>query len=159
MSSYSTARVLQPRKGPTYSILGELYTIKMSGADTGGAYALFEFMIPPDHGPPPHVHTREDECFYILEGELTFYVADERLVLGAGGFLSAVRNVPHRFRNEGSRVARALCMVTPAGLDQYFMEVGELVKDPANPPPFNPAQAQVLVEHSHRYGLRILTHG
>lgn len=156
MSTHSVARFVKPREGPTYSILGDLCTIKMSGEDTGGVYALFELFVPPDNGPPKHIHTREEECFYVLEGELTLYIDDNRVVVGPGGFLNTVRNVPHRLCNEGSRPARALCMVTPAGLDQYFMEVGVPVTDPANPPPIDHTQVEKLIALAPKYGLTIL---
>jgi mannose-6-phosphate isomerase-like protein (cupin superfamily) len=71
--------VLHAGKGPAYWVVGDLYTILAAGEDTGGAFALIHALVPPQSGPPPHLHHREDEAFYVLEGEVTFQ-ADGRTI-------------------------------------------------------------------------------
>jgi mannose-6-phosphate isomerase-like protein (cupin superfamily) len=150
--------------GPAYSVVGDRYVIKIPGEATGGRYAVFEFFIPPDHGPPPHIHSREEEGFYILEGALTFYVGDPagptppaRVTVEAGGYVNAPRDVPHRFRNEGSVPVKAICIVAPAGVDRFFAEIGTPLPDasaPAVEP--TPADIQKLMAVAPKYGLTII---
>jgi quercetin dioxygenase-like cupin family protein len=74
--------VLRAGLGRTVWVVGDLYTIKASGKDTGGAFTLIEVMVPPLSGPPPHVHRREDEAFYVLEGEFEVQIDNQRLTAG-----------------------------------------------------------------------------
>jgi mannose-6-phosphate isomerase-like protein (cupin superfamily) len=152
--------VAGPADGPAYSVVGDRYRFLADGARTGGSYALFEFWVPPDHAPPPHVHGREEEAFFVLEGELTFYAAGARISAGAGSFLNAPRDVPHRFRNEGAAPARALCLVAPAGLDRFFAEIGRPLASPTAAP-VEPTKADIdtLLSAAPRYGLTILPPG
>src|SRR5438874_4823008 len=85
---------------------------------------MWEAVVPPGGGPPPHVHSREEEGFYVLEGEVTFRVGEERFVATAGTFANMPVGTPHSFRNEGSHPARMLISVAPAGLERMFFEVG-----------------------------------
>src|SRR5437763_14005735 len=77
--------VLNAGEGKAYWVVGDLYTILASGADTGGAYALIHATVPPGGGPPPHVHRREDEAFYVLGGEVAFHADGRDVGAGAGG--------------------------------------------------------------------------
>src|SRR5688500_7403512 len=95
----------QPAHGRTIAVVGDVYRFLAVGADTGGAYALWEALVPPGGGPPPHVHSREEEGFYVLEGEITFHLGAERLVAGAGTFANMPVGTPHAFRNESDRPA------------------------------------------------------
>ena len=78
--------VLAAGEGRSIWVVGDRYTIKASGNDTGGAFAMIEAIVPHGNGPPPHIHSREDEAFYVLEGELQFHTHDRsftaRLELG-----------------------------------------------------------------------------
>ncbi len=103
-------------------VMGVLVTLKVPGHKTGGAYALFEVATQSGGGPPPHVHRREDEAFYVLEGELTFRMEDETVSGGPGTFVFAPRGVPHTFTNLSGRRARALVFCAPAGFERYFFE-------------------------------------
>jgi len=78
-------------EGETFWFAGMLQTVKIGSADTGGRYGLIEFLVPPGLGSPWHVHTDEDEWFYVLDGNLTVYVGDTRVDLAPGGALSARR--------------------------------------------------------------------
>ncbi len=113
---------------PTFSVVSDVYRILASASDTGGALGLIDAIVPPGGGPPPHIHTREDEFFYILEGEITFYVesaaAAAPLIARAGTFLFAPRNQKHRFRNETAAPARMLVGVLPGGFERLFVNTG-----------------------------------
>jgi quercetin dioxygenase-like cupin family protein len=80
--------------------------------------------VPPGGGPPPHVHSREEEGFYVLEGEITLFLGDQRLIANAGVFANMPVRTPHSFKIEGDKPARMLISVAPAGLEQMFFEVG-----------------------------------
>ena len=85
---------------------------------------MWEAIVPPGGGPPPHVHSREEEGFYILEGEITFQIGDERVVAKAGVFANMPVGTPHSFKNESSKPAKMLISVAPAGLEELFFEFG-----------------------------------
>ena len=108
----------------TVSVVGDRYTFVVSGEETGGAFALMDFHVPVNHGPPPHVHSREDETFYVLAGEFEFTVAGQTQRLVTGQSLVALRDIPHTFRNVGTSMGRMIAVVTPAGLEKFFAEIG-----------------------------------
>src|SRR4051794_20081851 len=113
-----------PTQGRTVAIVGDVYRFLATGEETNGRYALWEAVVPPGGGPPPHVHSREEEGFFVLEGEITFQIAGERAVATAGTFASMPVGTPHSFKNESGRPARMLISVAPAGLEKMFFEVG-----------------------------------
>lgn len=146
-----------PGGGRKVAIAGDVYQIKLTGAETGGRCAVFEFFVPPGGGPPPHIHSREEEMFYVLEGELTFTVAGTEFVVPTGGFLNAVPHVPHSFKNKSDKPVRAIVIVTPAGLDDYFLEVGTPWDDAyRSPGPPTPDEIAKLMTAAPKYGLTIL---
>jgi quercetin dioxygenase-like cupin family protein len=84
------------------------------GDETNGKYALWEAIVPPGGGPPPHVHSREEVGFYILEGEIVFTMGDQRVVASAGTFANMPVGTPHAFKNESGKAAKTLISVAPA---------------------------------------------
>ncbi len=112
--------------------------------------------MPPGGGPPPHVHSREEEGFYILEGEITFQIGEERVVATAGMFANMPVGTPHSFKNESTLPAKMLISVAPAGLEQMFFEVGVPVArgDTTASPPTK-AEIEKLLEVAPRYGIEI----
>jgi mannose-6-phosphate isomerase-like protein (cupin superfamily) len=106
--------------------LGAPHVFKAASAETGNSFCCMEARIPPGYGVPPHTHTREDEAFYVLAGEITFDSGDRPapLRLGAGSFLFAPRGVAHSFRNEGRVDAHILVLCLPgAGMERMFIEM------------------------------------
>ena len=87
------ATLRTPAEGRTIAVVGDVYRFLATGEDTNGKYAMWEAIVPPGGGPPPHVHSREEEGFYILEGEITFMVGEQRVVATAG----MVANMPDTF--------------------------------------------------------------
>ena len=94
-----------PTEGRTIAVVGDVYRFLAVGEETDGKYALWEAIVPPGGGPPPHVHSREEEGFYILEGEVTFTVGDERIVASAGLFANMPVGTLHSFKNVSDRPA------------------------------------------------------
>ena len=109
-------------------VLGVLVTYKIPSQRTGGAYSLFEVATQPGAGPPPHVHHREDESFYVLEGDYEFLIGRETLRVGAGSLLYVPKGTLHAHRGVGEGVGRMLVTQTPGGLyERFFEEVGKPV--------------------------------
>jgi quercetin dioxygenase-like cupin family protein len=136
-------------------VLGDLYEFKAVSEDTGGAYAAVEVTATPGlPGPPPHIHHREDEAFYLLEGELELFVEGDTGVVGAGSFVNIPRGMLHTFRNAGAESARFVAVVAPAGFEGFFEEVGEPATDPSSPPAGPPDVEKVLAA-APKYGLEI----
>src|SRR6266702_1863464 len=115
-------------------------TVKVAGAETGNAFSQIEVDDPRGGGTPLHVHHNEDETFYVLEGEVTFLVGDERIDVGAGDCVFAPREIPHTYIIRSER-ARMLTTISPAGLEELFVTLGVPVTDDVPPsevvlPPF-----------------------
>lgn len=137
---------------PVYSVVGDRYTFLLTGAQTDGAYFVFEAFVPPGGGAPPHLHHREDEVFLVVDGEFEFTVAGVARRVGAGEAVFARREVPHHFKNVGATSGRMIITVTPAGLENFFAEIGTPLqsRQQAPVPPFarthrqtNPDSTQV----------------
>ncbi len=88
--------------GRTVAVVGDIYRFLATGEDTDGKYAMWEAIVPPGSGPPPHVHSREEEGFFVLEGEVTFQVGDDRIVAKAGTFANMPIGTPHSFKNKSN---------------------------------------------------------
>lgn len=119
--------MLPSRKGTVIGAIGLDITMKTDGDSTRGAYSLFEYSIPPGvNGPPPHVHTREDESFICLAGRLKVQLADETFELVHGDYLLLPRDVVHAFTNPFDEEARVISVVSPAGLERYYQALAEM---------------------------------
>jgi quercetin dioxygenase-like cupin family protein len=120
--------VLQtPTAGRTIDVAGGISRFLATGEDTNGKYAMWEAIVPPGSGPPPHVQSREEESFYVLEGEIVFQVEDQRIVGKPGTFANVPVGTLHSFKNESGKPAKMLISVAPAGLENMFIEVGRPV--------------------------------
>jgi mannose-6-phosphate isomerase-like protein (cupin superfamily) len=139
-------------------VFGELVTCKVTSDRTGGAYSLFEVTTQPGVGPPPHVHHREDECFYVLEGEYEFFSGEGIIRVGAGSLLCVPRGALHAHKNVGTGVGRLLATQTPGGLyERFFEEVGEEVEGhDGGPPAFEDRpDTQEIMEAAAAHGIEI----
>jgi quercetin dioxygenase-like cupin family protein len=116
------------------SIVGNTYTVLVSGDQTAGRYCLIDMLVPDRGGPPPHRHDFE-EMFTLLEGELEFTFRGESRTVHAGSTVNVPANAPHAFRNVSGKTAHMLCMCTPAGQEEFFMQVGTAVESRSSPPP------------------------
>lgn len=149
----------KPAEGRTIAVVGDLYRFLATGDETDGKYAMFEAIVPPGGGPPPHTHSREEESFYILEGEITFTVGDERFVAAAGTFANMPIGSLHSFKNNSDTTARMIISVAPAGLEQMFLEVGQPIKLGETPPPPTKAEIEKLMAVAPNYGVEIKVPG
>lgn len=116
----------QPEKSgslPHLGIAGGTYTVLLTGENTSGQFSLIEMLVPPGGGPPPHRHDFE-EAFVLLQGELEFTFRGNKSVVHAGETINVPSNAPHQFHNISQHFARMLCLCSPAGQENFFMEVG-----------------------------------
>ena len=121
-------------EGEAYWLLGMLEIVKISGADTNGKYGLIEVTVRAGEGSPWHVHPDEDEWFFVLEGEFTVYVGEQRLSLSPGSFAFGPKGVPHTFIGETDG-AKALIGFQPFHFEGFLHEVGEPAAERVLPPP------------------------
>lgn len=143
-------------EGRTIAVVGDVYRFLATGDDTNGKYAMWEAIVPPGGGPPPHVHSREEEGFYILEGEIAVQIGDKRVLATAGMFANMPVGTPHSSKNESSRPAKLLISIAPAGLEKMFFEVGIPVAQGAtSAPPTTKAEIEKMMEIAPRYGIEI----
>src|SRR5713226_7361245 len=98
MDMASRAVIRQPGEGRIVAVVGDVYRFLATGEDTNGKYALWEAVVPPGGGPPPHVHSREEEGFYVLEGEINITVGEVHFVVQAGMFANMPIGSLHSFR-------------------------------------------------------------
>ena len=150
-------KIVMPGEGKCVWAAGDHYFFKNTGADTGGTYSLFEGLVPPGGGPPPHFHEREFEAFYILEGELTFHANGASTIAGPGTFVHIPKNLLHTFKNESNRDARMLAIVAPAGMEDFLEEIGRPVYDRSSTPvPMTPADVEKILAIAPKYGIGIV---
>ena len=108
-------------------LVGDTYTILLSGIDTNGRFCLIDCFVPPGGGPPPHRHDFE-ETFIILGGVLDLTFRGNQTKVRAGDTVNVPSNAPHVFHNSSNEPVRMLCLCSPAGLENFFMQVGTPVE-------------------------------
>jgi quercetin dioxygenase-like cupin family protein len=119
---------------PHLGVVGDTYTILLSGKDTADRFCLIDMYVPPGGGPPPHRHDFE-ETFTLLEGELDVTFRGAKRVVRAGETINVPANAPHQFHNSSSAPVRMLCICSPAGQEEFFLEIGIPVATRTTPPP------------------------
>jgi quercetin dioxygenase-like cupin family protein len=132
-----TLTVATPRTDqslPHIGLVGDTYTIAVTGEQTGGRFCVIDMHIPPGGGPPPHRHDFE-ETFILLEGEMEVTFRGKKSLVQAGDTVNIPSNAPHQFHNGSSHAVRLLCICSPAGQEKFFMEVGVPVATRTTPPP------------------------
>lgn len=116
------------------SLVGDTYTILVSGAQTDGRYCLIDMLVPDGSGPPPHRHDFE-EMFTLLEGELEFTFRGKTQSVAAPMTVNIPANAPHAFKNTSGKTVHMLCLCAPAGQEEFFMAVAVPVESRSAPPP------------------------
>src|SRR6478672_10578132 len=119
---------------------------KMDEAQTRGSFSLVEHPIAPGILAPPHIHTREDEFSYVLEGEIGARIGDEVVHATPGCYVLKPRNIWHTFWNPGPRPARILEIISPAGFERFFAELAALTQS-------GPPEPETLERMASKYGL------
>src|SRR6476646_11635302 len=125
--------IIQPGEGRIGTLGSIGVDFKFWGADTGGALSVVEHPFPVGALVPPHLHTREDEYSIVTEGEIGFRSGDREAVLGAGGYITKPRNELHAMWNAGDVPARMIEVISPAGFENFFQELSELLLSVSQP--------------------------
>jgi mannose-6-phosphate isomerase-like protein (cupin superfamily) len=145
---------LQPDGGELRSWMGEPTMLKLTGRHTAGLYSVAEIISTPEGFVPLHVHHREDEAFFVLDGEVTFTVGDDVFDTGPGGFAFGPKDVPHRYAVR-SASARMLMMFSPAGFEGFIRETSE-AGDSLEPVVPQEMDFDLILAAAERYGAEIL---
>lgn len=147
---------LGPDEGDALWAFGTLGTIKASADSTGGNLGLIEQLAPQGAGSPLHIHTREDEWFYVIEGELTLWVGGEVIVAPAGSFVFGPRNIPHTFV-VSSEQARFLLGTNPGGFENFMAAAGVPAERLEVPPPAEgPPDIEAMTAAAATFGIQII---
>lgn len=133
--------------GDVFTAFGDRLTVKLSGGQTGGAFALCDCVTPPGGGPPPHFHLNEDEVFIVQEGTVEFWVDGLWHRLEAGGVVYAPKGKVHTFRNAGTVPCRQWIFATPAGFETFFARCAAEFAKPQGP------DMQRILEISAEHGI------
>jgi quercetin dioxygenase-like cupin family protein len=144
-------------EGQTYRLITDVHTFKATGEETNGAFAVTEIVAQPAFGPPPHTHTREDESFYVLEGEFEVSLNNEKpFVVRAGSFVHLPKGVLHTHKAVGSGPARVLAIYVPSGVERFIAEAGQPASEsdaPAGLPDMS--ELQRIVGIAAKYGVTV----
>ncbi|MEJ5313502.1 MULTISPECIES: cupin domain-containing protein [Anaerolinea] len=142
-------------QGVTVWFLGTRMQLRANGDHTNGSFGLIEQVLPPGFSPPVHVHHGEDEAFYLLEGEASFTCGDETVHAHPGTLIFFPRGIPHWFRITGDQQARLIQFNFPAGLENFFIEAGEVCED-SKPHPITQEGIEKMLHTAIKYQIEIL---
>ncbi|MBD1392004.1 cupin domain-containing protein [Mucilaginibacter glaciei] len=139
----------------SFSVMGGNYRVLISGKQTNGAFAVIEMLVPPNGGPGPHAHKDINESFYIVDGEIEVKSKDLTYTAQKGDYIDIpFGGMVHSFKNRSENLARIICTVTPAGMDEMFEEIGQPVAAGTflPPPQISPELAAKMKEIGNKYG-------
>ncbi len=157
MTIHQEGLLVEPGQGRAYYFGQDLYIFKAIGEETGEAYALCEITVAPQGGTPPHRHTRENESFYVQEGELEFQIDERTLIATTGTFLHSPKGQIHRFTNVTAKPAKLLVWVTPAGFEKFIAEVGKAVNGQVTSGAFLTSEdLEKILTTAPKYGIEII---
>jgi quercetin dioxygenase-like cupin family protein len=140
-------------EGERIWIVADTMTLKATAETTAGNLMLIENLTAPGGGPPPHIHTREDEFFYVLDGSFEIRIGDELHAVGPGGFAYVRRGTVHNFRNTADTPSRILVGFTPGGMEGFFRESGRPATDDGPAPPVDENEIARTMAAAPRYGV------
>lgn len=140
-------RLIPDAGGDVFTAFGDRLTVKLSGEQTGGAFALCDNVTPPGGGPPPHYHLNEDEVFIVQEGTVEFWVDGSWQRLEVGGVVFVPKGKEHTFRNAGTSPCRQWILTTPAGFETFFARCAAEFAKPQGP------DMQRILEISAEHGI------
>jgi mannose-6-phosphate isomerase-like protein (cupin superfamily) len=140
-------------EGERIWIVGDTMTLKATGDTTGGSLVLLENLTAPGGGPPPHIHTREDEFWFVLDGTFEIRIGDEVHTVGSGGFAYAPRGAIHNFRNTAATPSRILVGFAPGGMDGFFRESGRAATNDGSAPSVDHDEISRTMAAAPKYGV------
>lgn len=148
--------LLRGEQEPYWVLGGQIIDIKLDGSRTNGAFMLLEVTTEPGGGAPLHTHSREDETLVQLEGEITVTVGEARRVVLPGDVVFFPRGIPHSFVNSGSEPSRGIGIVTPAGAESFFRELGVPKTGDRKPADYEETAQKAFEAATVRAGMELL---
>ena len=147
----------RPEVGSSVWYVGCVFTVLANARETGGRFGLVESLSPKGTEPPRHVHSQEDEAFYLLEGEITFFIGEETHEATPGTFVMAPRGVAHSYTFETEEI-RMLVLVAPGGFEEFFRppQMSEPARKLEVPPAEGPPDVPALVAALEHYGVEVV---
>ena len=149
----SSGHVVDSGAGERIWIVGDAMTLKATGESTAGSLVLLENLTTPGGGPPPHIHTHEDEFWYVLDGTFEIRIGNDVHTVGPGGFAYAPRGTLHNFRNTAETPSRVLVGFTPGGMEGFFRESGRPATDDGPAPPVDDDEIARTMTAAQKYGV------
>lgn len=149
---------LNAEEGQNVSIMGGTYRILVTGKQVDGAFATIEMVVPPGGGPGPHAHPDFEETFYVIDGEVEVKSEAGTYMAKKGSYVVIPKGgIVHCFKNKSDKMARLLCTVVPAGLENMFLEIGTPIAlgDFLPPPPMDPESIKKLIAIAEKYGQKV----
>ena len=144
MTMTAPVRLFDALQGPVVSVVGDTYRIVVSGEQSGGTHAIIDMLVPPNGGPGPHAHAAIQESFYVVAGEIVVRTQTDTYTAKPGDFVTIPKGgAVHSFKNESAATAHLLCVVVPAGLDAFFLAIGQPVAAGTFLPPSPPSAQQM----------------
>jgi mannose-6-phosphate isomerase-like protein (cupin superfamily) len=146
--------VLETGRGQRFWLMGDFYAVKATAEQTGGAYSITEIESFPGNGPPAHIHRKEDECFYVVEGAFSVILGDRIFDVADGDFVRIPKGTPHTYKNVGAVPGKMLVILSPGGLERMWAELGQsgsLDEQPRE----DPSTLNRLLAMAPGYGLEI----
>ena len=150
MEMQAQAVIVQPGMRPALHAFGDTLTVLLDGAQTDGKLTVMLDVTPPGGGPPLHVHSREDELFQVVEGQISYFAAGQWTEIGPGGVVFFPRGVPHCYRNVGTTPSTHWILTTPSGFEHFFAACAEEFAQPGGP------QMERIVAIHREYGIELL---
>ena len=150
------AITIPPAGGAAVWLLGDTYTVKIAGEQTGSAFALLEALAPSQSGPPPHRHLREDETFVVLEGALEFRANGRTVSASAGTVIHVPRGTVHSYATVGATPVRMLFLYAPAGMERMFAEIGTPAQPGVPAPPLSAEDVAKLLSVAAKYHFEVV---
>lgn len=145
-------------EGRSIAAVGDIYRFMVTSGDTGGRYTIWHARVFPGGGPPPHIHLREEEAFYVLSGTLTAWDDGVRTEAGPGSLLILPRGGRHWFKNETSETVEMLILIAPAGGEEFFFRFGHPWAEPDRAPDVSPEEIGRLLALAPEYGIVLDPH-
>jgi mannose-6-phosphate isomerase-like protein (cupin superfamily) len=145
----TSATVLAANEGRQFTVVGSVMTYKATAEQTGGAYSLAVEITPPHGGLPLHVHHREDEAMYILDGEYEIQCGNQLFHVTAGTFVFLPKDIPNRYENLGDKPGKFLYITSPGGFEGLVEETSRLSSQ-------GPPDMQKVVETAGKHGIEFL---
>ncbi|CAD7712459.1 hypothetical protein LMG31886_01100 [Xanthomonas hydrangeae] len=145
-------------EGERVWFVADTLIFKATAATTDGSYTVVECLTSPGNGPPPHIHTNEDEFWFVLDGTFEIHIGDAVHSVGPGGFAFGPRGIMHHFRNTASTPSRILLGFTPGGIEDFFRESGQPVTNDGPPPAVDAAEIARMKAAAARHGIVLASH-